>query len=170
MTCQRSIRSILSAILPDRTMGYTILALFRSGVAAAGAVDPVGNPRVVHKSTAGGFGLAQAVVAMGDDAERDGAEADRPAGGGFCEADRLAGERAIEVDEGAPPFDLAVGAYAPHLVVERIVRLAQDAAPAPERDLIMVRRGGVAERLVRALVVVEPLKRAEAVELLAQGL
>ena len=36
---------------------------------------------------------------MGDEAERDRAEADRPAGGVLGEADRLAGERAIEVDE-----------------------------------------------------------------------
>jgi hypothetical protein len=35
------------------------------------------------------------------------AEADRPAGGVLGEADRLAGERAIEVDELAPPFDFA---------------------------------------------------------------
>ncbi len=57
---------------------------------------------VVHKSTAGGFGFAQAVAAMGDNAENDRAEADRPAGGVLGEADRLAGERAIEVDELCP--------------------------------------------------------------------
>ena len=107
---------------------------------------------VVHKSTARGFGFSQAVAAMGDDAERDGAEADRPAGGVFGEANRLAGERAIDVDEFASPFDFAVGAYAPHLMVDRIVGLAQDAVPAPGRDLIMFGRGGVAERLVRALL------------------
>ena len=44
---------------------------------------------------------------MGDNAENDRAEADRPAGGVLGEADRLAGERAIEVDELAPPFDFA---------------------------------------------------------------
>jgi hypothetical protein len=50
---------------------------------------------VVHKPTAGGFGFAQAVSAMGDDAERGRDEADRPAGGVLGEADRLACERAI---------------------------------------------------------------------------
>src|SRR5271166_7067422 len=107
---------------------------------------------------------------MGDDAESDGAETDRPAGGVFGEADRLAGERAIDVDELAPPSDFAVGAHPPHLLIDRIVGLAQDAVPAPGRDLIMFGRGGVAERLVRPLLVVEPLKGAEAVELLAQAL
>jgi len=47
------------------------------------------------KSTAGRFGFAQAVAAIDDDAERDGTEADRPAGGVLGEADRLAGARAI---------------------------------------------------------------------------
>ena len=59
------------------------------------------TPRVVHESTAGGFGLAQAVAAMGDRAERDRAEADRPAGDALGEADRLADECAIEVDDAA---------------------------------------------------------------------
>ena len=66
------------------------------------------------------------------------------------EADRLAGQRAIEVDQLAPPFDLAIGAHPPHLPIDRIVGLAKDAVPAPGRRLKMVRRGGVAERLVRA--------------------
>ena len=51
--------------------------------------------------------------------------------GVFGEDDRLAGERAIEGDELAPPFDLAIRAHAPDLVVDRIVGLAQDAVPAP---------------------------------------
>src|SRR5271165_572839 len=125
---------------------------------------------VVHKSTAGGFGFAQAVAAMGDNAENDRAEADRPAGGVLGEADRLAGERAIEVDELASPFDFAVRAHPLDLVVDRIVGLAQDAVPAPGRGLIVVGGGGVAERLVRALLIIETLKGAEAVELLAQTL
>jgi len=86
------------------------------------------------------------------------------------EADRFAGEPAIEVDELAPPFDLAVRAHPPHFVVGRIVGLAQDAVPAPGRDSIMFGGSGVAERLVRALLVVEALKGAQAVELLAQAL
>jgi len=126
---------------------------------------------VVHKSTAGGFGFAQAVAAMGDDAESDRAVGDAPSAVlAFRKADRLAGERAIEVDELAPPFDFAVGAHPPHLVVDRIVGLAQDAVPAPGRGLIMFGGSGVAERLVRALLVVEALKGAQAVELLAQAL
>src|SRR5271165_7215377 len=124
---------------------------------------------VVHKSTAGRFGFSQAVAAMGDDAEHDRAEADRPAVGVFGEADRFAGERAIEVDELAPPFDFAVRAHPSDLVVDRIVGLAQNAVPAPGRGLIMFGGGGVAERLVRALLIIETLKGAEAVELLAQA-
>src|SRR5271165_3327878 len=125
---------------------------------------------VVHKPTAGRFGFSQAVAAMGDDAENDRAEADRPAGGVLGEADRLAGERAIEGNELAPPFDFAVRAHPPDLVVDRIVGLAQDAVPAPGRGLIVVGGGGVAERLVRALLIVDALKGVEAVELLAQAL
>ena len=77
-------------------MGDTILVLFRSVAAAGGLWTLWATRSVVHKSTARGFGFSQAVAAMGDDAERDGAEADRPAGGVFGEANRLAGERAIE--------------------------------------------------------------------------
>ena len=116
---------------------------------------------VVHKSTAGRFGFSQAVAAMGDDAEHDRAEADRPAVGVFGQADRFAGERAIEVDELASPFDFAVQAHPSDLVVDRIVGLAQNAVPAPGRGLIMFGGGGVAQRLVRALLIIETLKGAE---------
>jgi hypothetical protein len=132
-------------------MGDTILVPFRPVVAAAEAVDPVGTRCVVHKSTAGRFRFAQAVAATDDEAEGDRAEGDRPAGGVFGETDRLAGERAIEVDELAPPFDFAIGAHASDLLVNRIFRLAQNAVPAPGRDLKMFGRSGVAERRLRAI-------------------
>jgi hypothetical protein len=54
-------------------------------------------------------------------------------------------------------------------MVDRIVGHAQHAVPAPRRGLIVPGAGGVAERLVRALLVGEALKGAEAVELLAQA-
>ena len=107
-------------------MGDTILVPFRSGVLLQRLWTLWATRSVVHKSTALGSGFSQAIAAMGDDAERDGAEADRPAGGVFGEANRLAGKRAIDVDELASPFDFAVGAHAPHLMVDRIAGLARN--------------------------------------------
>ena len=75
----------------------------------------------------------------------------------------------LRKNELAPPFDFAVRAHPSDLVVDRIVGLAQNAVPAPGRGLIMFGGGGVAERLVRALLIIETLKGAEAVELLAQA-
>ena len=49
-----------------------------------------------------GLGFCRRVAAMGDDAEDDKAEADSPAGSILGEADWLAGERAIDVDEACP--------------------------------------------------------------------
>ena len=54
-------------------------------------------------------------------------------------------------------------------MVDRIVGLAQHAVPAAGRGAIALGGGGVAEPLVRALLVIDALKGAEAVELLAQA-
>src|SRR5260370_38068971 len=67
------------------------------------------------------------------------------------------------------PPDLAVVAYAPDGVVGPVARLAQHAIEAPRRDSVVLGRGAVAERLVRALFVVEPLERAQALQLLPQA-
>jgi hypothetical protein len=90
---------------------------------------------LVHKSTACAWRLPQAPAATIDEAEDDRAEADV---GGLAEADRLAGQRAVDLDKFATPFDFAGQAHPPHLDVVRIVGLAQNAVPAPRRGLVMV--------------------------------
>jgi hypothetical protein len=122
---------------------------------------------LVHKSTACARGFLQAVAATIDEAEDDRAVADRPAVGGLDEADRLAGQRAVDVDKFAAPFDFAGQAHAPHLAVGRIVGLAQHAVPAPRRGLVTIGWRRVAEPLVRALFVVQLLTRRHTVRKLA---
>src|SRR5258708_40312187 len=78
----------------------------------------------------------------------------------FDEPDRLADQRLAEVDPVAMPPDLAVVAHAPDGVVGPVARLAQHAIEAGRRSSIVLGRGAVAERLVRALFVVETLERA----------
>jgi len=106
---------------------------------------------------------------------RDDAESNRAVEGSpatllvFDETDRLADQRFAEVDPVAMPPDLAVVAYPPDGVVGPVARLAQYAIEAARRDSVVLGRGAVAERLVRALFVVETLERAQALQLLAQA-
>src|SRR5260370_20150196 len=106
---------------------------------------------------------------------RDDAESNRAVEGPpatlrvFGETDRLADQRFADVAPVAMPPDLAVVAYAPDGVVGPVARLAQHSIEAPRRDSVVLGRGAVAERLVRALFVVETLERAQALQLLPQA-
>src|SRR5437879_431196 len=107
---------------------------------------------------------------MANGAEHDRAIADGPAGGIVLdETHRLANQGLIDVDRAIAPSDVAVMAHPSHFVLGAIFRLAQDAVEAPRRGRIMVGRGGIAERLMRTLFVVETLEVAQALELLAQA-
>src|SRR5579872_2147242 len=124
---------------------------------------------VVHKSTDARRQGAQAIPAMDDDAEKDWSIRDEPgAVVVFDEADRLAGQRAADVDRGALPADFAVMAHAPDRMLGVVVRLAQDAVEAARRDGVMFGRRFVAKRFVRPLFVVEALKATQSLELFAQ--
>src|ERR1700726_4912766 len=124
--------------------------------------------RVVHKSTASAFGFAQPVPATVDRAKHDRTKADGPAGIVLGETDRLADQRLADVDCGGIPPDLAVVSNPPDDVVGSVVWFAQHAIEAPRRGRVMLGRGGVAERLVRALFVVEMLEGAQTLELFSQ--
>src|SRR3546814_1149604 len=94
-------------------------------------------------------------LALGiDAAEFDRAVAHRPGAlFGFLQPDRLADQHLAEEHQLAVPLDLAVGAYPADLVAVGILGLAQVPAVGPRRRIVAVGRGGLAERLVRALFV-----------------
>jgi hypothetical protein len=121
-------------------------------------------------STGATVGLAKTVAAMSDDPERD-----RPIVGGpitiliFDETDWLADQSLADIDRVALPSDLAIVANASKLVVRSVVRLAQDPIEAPQRAGIVLGWSIVAERLVRALFVVNALEVTQTVELLSQA-
>src|SRR6202035_4226090 len=148
-------------------MGNTILVSFRSAFAR-----PVGDPltRIVHMSTGSvAFRFSQAVVVVVDRAERDRAVAHCPSGSIIlAKADRLADQCLPDVDRLAMPSDLAVVARPSHLMFD-VFRLAQDAVEAPRRGRVVIGRRVIAERLVRALFVVDELEVPQAIELLAQA-
>src|SRR5689334_3757190 len=106
---------------------------------------------------------------MRDDTERYRSIPDRPVAVGVLEeANRLADQRRADVDRVTLPLDLAVPAHAPYRAVATIMGLAKDAVEAARRSRVMLGRCIVAERCVRALLVVELLKATQARELLAQ--
>src|SRR5512144_2458615 len=84
---------------------------------------------------------------------------------GRPQPDRLADQGFAEEDEVAPPFDLAVGADAADLDIAGVLGLAQASVPAPRRATIGGDRRPLAERLVRAVVVVAVPEGREAVDL-----
>src|SRR4030088_1393347 len=125
---------------------------------------------VVHKSTAAAFRLAEAIAGvMSDSAKHDRSVGDGPAIRVLGEADRLADERSTDVDRVASPLDLAVVADTPDCSFAAVFRRAQDAVPGSRRDAIVLSGRVVAERLVRALFIVDTLEVLEALQLLAQG-
>ena len=69
------------------------------------------------------------------------------------DADRLADEGLAQEDAVAPPLDLTVAAYPPHLEVRSIVGFAQPAGIDARRRLVVFRRRVEAKRLVRAFLV-----------------
>ena len=72
----------------------------------------------------------------------------------LTEADRLADEGFAKEDEVAFPFDLAVGTDAADRDIAAVLGLAQPTIPAPRRAAIGGDRRPLAERLVRAVVVI----------------
>src|SRR5205085_8905369 len=114
--------------------------------------------RVVHKSTGRALGFAQAVAAMGDDAEFDRSVERLPAVLVFDESDWLADQRFADVNRVSLPPDLAVVTHAPDRVIGAVVRLAQHSVEAPRRGGVMLGRRLIAQSLVRAFFVVETLE------------
>jgi len=75
---------------------------------------------------------------MGDNPEFDRSVRDRPpAIIIFEQADWLADQRSVDVDRVVLPADLATVAHPPDLIVDAVVRLAQDAVEAPRRGGVM---------------------------------
>src|SRR6516162_4957351 len=98
-----------------------------------------------------------------DAAELDGAVTDNPvAGFVFGQTDGLADQCLAEEEEPALPFDLAVVADPADLMTVGVFRLAQPAAVRSGRGLIVLGRRGLAERLMRALLVEHPPEAVEA--------
>src|SRR5450631_2692401 len=76
------------------------------------------------------------------------------AGFGLFDRDGFAHERAANVDEVAPPFDLAVAADLAHRRLGRIIGLGKAARHGAARRLVEARRRLLAQRLMRALLVI----------------
>src|ERR1700704_4875284 len=111
---------------------------------------------VVHKSTAAAFRLSEAIAGvMSDSAKHDRSVGDGPAIRVLGEADRLADEGSTDVDRVASPLDLAVVADTHDCSFAAVFRRAQDAVPGSRRDAIVLSGRVVAERLVRALFIVQ---------------
>jgi hypothetical protein len=112
----------------------------------------------------------QTIAAMIDDTQFDRAVVDVPAAiRARDETNRLADQRVTEIDLGAVPADGAVAVDPPQRRLGRVFGRAQDAVPAPRRGPVVLGRGGVAERRMRPLLVVDALKVAKPPELLAQA-
>src|SRR5262245_18749890 len=102
---------------------------------------------------------------------RDDTEFDRPVVGCpavvvFGEPDGFTNQCFADVDRVAAPADLAIVAHAPDRLVRPVMGLAQNPVEAPRRDGVMIGRRVVAKGLMRALLVVETLEGAQALELL----
>jgi hypothetical protein len=108
-------------------MGDTIFVSFRSAATVAEAVDPLGDAQRCPQLHSRRFWVAQAVAAMGDNAENDRAEADRPAGGGFGQQTR---------SRAAGPALLAHF----HEIHERLFSLYRKASALGRRTMVKRRR------------------------------
>src|SRR5687767_11131053 len=118
--------------------------------------------RLARKASAStGLARGEGIVAI-DRAEHDRAivQLERSVGD-LAQADRLADQRLAEEQLFAPPFDLAVGAHPPHKLGVGVVRLAQATAVGTRWRVIVLGRGGLAQRLVRSLLVEGGLERIE---------
>src|SRR5205823_10244931 len=82
---------------------------------------------------------------------------------------RLTDKPLTEIDPSAAPEEGAVAMDPPHHRVSRVFGRTQDAVPASWRQPVVLCRTGVAERGMRPLLIVDPLKGAEPLELLAQA-
>src|SRR5947207_6889012 len=107
---------------------------------------------------------------MIDDAELDRAIMHHPVAIlALDKAHRLADKRFAEIDLSAAPANGAVAMDPPHHRVSRVFGLTQDAVPTSWRQPVVFCRTGIAERGMRPLLIVDPLKGAEPLELLAQA-
>src|SRR3990172_7547018 len=115
--------------------------------------------------TAARAGRREAAQPLGfaiDEAEVDVGEADDPvAAFGLGDADDLAGQRFADEHELAAPLDLTVGSHTAHGVVGVVPGFLDPIGILPRRGAVVRRRRLLAERLVRALVIVG---LAEAIE------
>ena len=82
--------------------------------------------------------------------------------------DGFAGDRLVDVDEAALPLDLAAAALAAALGVVRTGRLAQHAVPGAGGRTVVLGRGVVIERGMRALELIDQLEVAKPLDLTAQ--
>src|SRR5579883_325269 len=104
-----------------------------------------------------------------DETEVDVGEADDPVSGlSLGDADGLAGEGLVDVDELAAPLDLAAGADAADGVVGVVPGLFEFGRIGPRRGTIAAGRRDLAERLVRTVVVVVVAEAVEAGLLLGE--
>src|SRR5262245_54310567 len=87
----------------------------------------------------------------------------------FAEPDWLAHQRLADIDGGAAPSDLAAVAHPAHVVLVAVLGLPEHAGEAPRRGSIVFMRSGVAERCMRAFLVVDTLESLEAIALPAQA-
>src|SRR5215472_2179514 len=107
---------------------------------------------------------------MIDDAEGDWAVMHHPAAIlALDETHWLANQRFTQIDFGTAPADRAIAMDPPRHRVGWIFGLAQDTVPVPRRAPVELGRSGVAERGMRALLIIEALKIAEPAKLLAQA-
>src|SRR3981189_3846114 len=106
---------------------------------------------------------------MGEGAKRDRAIADGTGVSVLGEAHGLADQRLTDIDCVTVPLDLPVLTHAPDDLVGPVARFAQDAVEAARRESIMLGRSIVAERLMRAFLIVDVLEHAQALQLLAQA-
>src|SRR4029077_6249642 len=74
-----------------------------------------------------------------------------------------------DIDRVAAPLDLTVLTHAPDDLVGPVARFAQDTVEAARRESVMLGRRIVAERLMRAFLIVDVLEYAQALQLLAQA-
>src|SRR2546430_4114770 len=120
-------------------------------------------------STGSPFGFSQSVAAMSDDAEHDWAIESGPAAVLIIlhQADRLADQCLADVDGGALPFDVPVVADSSDRIRTGVVRLAQDAVPAPWGECLVLQRPRAAEGFVPTPPLVEPLEGLVSLDLLA---
>src|SRR3982074_1391068 len=106
---------------------------------------------------------------MGDGAEPDRAIADGTGVSVLGEAHGLADQRLTDIDCVTVPLDLPVLTHAPDDLVGPVARFAQDTVEAARRESIMLGRSIVAERLMRAFLIVDVLEHAQALQLLAHA-